>query len=338
MDHGKILSRSWEVTWNNRTFWALGFLAALSSGSGGGGGRGNSFDTTEIEQAFTFDPASGDMPPFIADNPLLSRLAEGDTSAIAAALGLLGVALLAFFLLGIVLWVISHTARVGLIRSFVAHENGEKIAFGSAMRSAFSHILSILGLKIVLYGGVFLLLMLIISFFAALGIVGDSPGIILACFIPLVCVLIIGIIPLSFTDAYAYRGLVLNDMGIIESIRHGWSLFRNNLSDSLILGVLYGVISTVAGFLVLAVVGVFAAFSISPFGEFFRTGEISMVTIVTGGIFALITSIIAAIGLSIFTAWQSNGFTLAYLHMTGATAVPLDEKEPEPFKDEDAFI
>jgi hypothetical protein len=41
MDHLKILSRAWTITWRYRALWLFGFLFALAGGGSGGGGGGN---------------------------------------------------------------------------------------------------------------------------------------------------------------------------------------------------------------------------------------------------------------------------------------------------------
>ena len=95
MDHGKIVSDAWNITWNNRWLWGLGFLAALTGGSGSGGG-GNSFNA----DTFNIDPATGDMPPWLdnlANNP----------EALTALAGVGVTALCLLFIVSIVLYIVS---------------------------------------------------------------------------------------------------------------------------------------------------------------------------------------------------------------------------------------
>jgi hypothetical protein len=50
MDYGQLLSRAWDVVWNNKWLVVLGLVVALSSGGSNGGSRfnysGNNFGKT----------------------------------------------------------------------------------------------------------------------------------------------------------------------------------------------------------------------------------------------------------------------------------------------------
>ena len=42
MDYGQLFRRGWEIVWQNKYLFVLGFLAAL--GAGGNGGSGINYD------------------------------------------------------------------------------------------------------------------------------------------------------------------------------------------------------------------------------------------------------------------------------------------------------
>lgn len=326
MNHGKIVSQSWEITWNNKAFWGLGFLAALTGGSGGGGGGGNFNGST-----FGVDPASGEFTPsFLQEGPL-ARMIEGDEAALLAFAGIFTAVCVALLVLAIGFWIIGNMARVGLIDSVAKLNDGQKVRFGDAFRGGLNHLGRVFFLKLTLFAIVVIPILIVSTIIGVVIAATESPAI-GVLFIPLFCVTIPIFIGLQFADALAYRGIVLKQMGSIEALRNGWALFRANVGDLLILGVIFSLISAVAAFVVGAILAIFAFASINPIINFFETGEITSagaMTLLAGGV---VTSIVGAALMSLITAWQSSGFTLAYLHITGEN-VTFDEKDPSDIND-----
>lgn len=335
MDHGKIISNAWNITWNNKWLWGLGFLAALSSGGSGGGGNFNSGD-------MTFDPETGELPPYLEQ--WLTFLDDPERLMQLAGIAIAVVCLL--FVIGIAIWAfVSNPARGGLIAGVNNIQEGQKSTFGESFRNGWQYVWRLLGLKIVLWGGFIVAIGVLVGIMAAIAGVGasadfneDAVGgvVLLAC--GLLCIVFLFIIPLSFTDAYAFRGIVLREMGIMESIKHGWGLFRANAGDSLILGLIYGVISFAVGIAVAAVLVPFAFLAASPVMDLITTGEISTgvaVGLVFGG---LLFTVLAALLNSVLVTFQSAGFTLAYRELTGLAPKIDIEKSPDDLDDGGDFI
>ncbi len=323
MDHGKIVSDAWNITWNNKWLWGLGFLAALAGGGGGSGGGNFNADS------FNFDPESAELPPFLQDGGIFN-----DPAFLTQLAGIAIAVVCLLFVVGIILWLVANVARAGLITGVSGLEEGHKSSFGEAFRNGRQFIWRIVGMKIALWGT---LLVVLGVFGGAIGAFainagGGNDGAfaaigLLAC--GLICGILLLIIPLVYTDAYAFRGLVLREMGIGESLSHGWKLFRANLGDSLILGLIYGGISMVTGFIILAVLAPFAFLAANPIMDLFTTGTISTSAVIGLAVGGLAFSIIAAILNSVLTAFQSAGFTLAYRQMTGLVTKIDFEKSPE---------
>ncbi len=326
MDHGKIVTNAWNITWNHKWLWGLGFLAALAGGGGGGGGNVNSNN-------FNFDPETGELPPFMQD-------IFTDPAALTRIAGVALVVICLLMIIGLVLWFVGNAARAGLITSVNGLDEGYKSNFSEAFRTGWQYIWRILGLKLVLWGS-FVLIMLVIGggigAFATISANGNDAAIagigILAC--GLACGIVLVIFPLMFTDAYAFRGLVLREMGIMDSIKHGWQLFRANMGDSLILGLIYGVISGAAGVAIVAVLAPFAFLAANPMMDLFTTGSMSASAAFGLAIGGLLFTVFAALLSSVLTTFQSAGFTLAYRQMTGLAAKIDFEKSPEDINDGD---
>ena len=62
MDYGKLFRRGWEIVWQNKYLFILGFLAALGGGGGGNSGSnfnynvpgGNDFPADAVEEMTQF--------------------------------------------------------------------------------------------------------------------------------------------------------------------------------------------------------------------------------------------------------------------------------------------
>ena len=325
MDQGKIVSRAWDITWNHKALWGLGFLAALTTATGGSSNSGN------LGNSFNIDPTSGDaLPPAFQDGPL-ADIAAGDIEALIPLAAGLAVFVSILVIVGIVFWIISQAARVGLIRSVVDIDEGRKLTFGDALRSGWSSVFSVFIMKLLLFLMVFVPIAVVVGVVLALGLgAGAEAAFILIC--PLMCILLPLVFSVQFIDAYGFRGIVLQGMSPTEAIGHGWKLFRANLADSLVLGVIFGIIAFVFNIVVSFAVGLLAFFGSNPIVEYLESGAISTATMISGAVIAIVMSVVLALLNSVIAAWQSVGFTLAYREMTGlavSAEFPTKEKGPE---------
>lgn len=349
MDHGKIVSRAWEITWNNRVLWGLGFFAAL--GSGASSSRLPNFNRFNFINQLDFDNKdlfSTDFAEKLQESAadsevILDALPKGASDALLEAIPsiaeilpsiMVGAAVLICILsvLGIALWFVAQAARAGMITSVVGLQDGQKIGFGEAFRGGWKYVGRILGLKFLIYIG----MLILISVIVAIGIAGFASEFtsIVSLLCPLAILFYFASILLSFVDAFAYRGIVLKDLAVIASMQHGWELVRNNLLNLSILGVIYGAVGMVMGMLIGLVVGmiigVLIIAPIVPITAFMEGGEFPVTfMIVMIGVGGFVMTIIGALLNSILIAWRSTGFTLAYQELTGMIAVPLKEKSPE---------
>ncbi len=65
---------------------------------------------------------------------------------------------------------------------------------------------------------------------ALAGLLGTA-GFVFLC---LLCLLIPLTLVLNLIYAFAYRGIVLRDMAVMDSIRHGWRVVRENVLEALV--------------------------------------------------------------------------------------------------------
>lgn len=310
MDYGKILSRAWNIVWENKWLFALGFLAALGSGGSGGGGNFSTSAPDNFGSQFpdNFSDMMSQMTPFLI------------------------VFACFFILLGIALWLLRLVGEAGMIASVDRLEGGEKLNLRDGFRAGTSYLKNMVGLSLVLYGP-FLLIGLT---FAVIGIsfaitnlgAGDNfPvenfGLAALCFVPLACLLVIAALVVAFVYPMAQRGIILEGFGVMDGIRHGWQVLRQNLVEIVLLAIIFAVISIIVGIATLVVALPLALIFIVPaaIAAFQGSAAFTIGTIILGVIGVIIFILLAAAIGSIVRAFQSTAFTLAYHYWTGKAKV-----------------
>ncbi len=319
MDYMGTIRRGWDIAWNNRWLWLLGFLAALGSGA---------MSTSNFNvNSNDLGGASGGISPQLG-----AALAGGVLLLVCV-----------FFILGILLWLVSLAARGGLITAVSDLDKGQRSSFGQAFRQGWRKVLPLAGMTILLFAVLIILIIILAVVFAgtiagaiAAGSSGDNQGIAaivgslgIAVLCLLCLMLPLGIV-LSLIYPFAYRGMMLRGLGVMDAIRHGWRVLRDNLGEVLLLGLIFFVINLVIGLIIGAIV---AAVGIGGglFSLMLTNGEITTGQMVAAGLGLLAVTLIAAAINAVITAWRSATFTLAYEQWTGkAAGVLKDTAAPLP--------
>lgn len=319
MDYVGTIRRGWELTWKNKWLWLLGFLAALGSGS--------SFGSNS-----NFQTGSGDLG------------ANGSSISPEMLTALAGGALLlccVFVVIGILLWLVSLASKGGLITAVSELDRGEASSFGRAFRQGWRKLLPLIGMTLLLFAiPIILTIVLVVGFagtFAAAiaagtsmesdalaGILGTA-GVVFLC---LLCLLIPLSLVFSLIYAFAYRGIMLRGMSVMDSIRHGWRVVRENLGEILLLGLLFFIVNLVISFVAAAIIGLLGV-STGLFSLMMTGSELTTTQIVGAGVGILVTILIFAVISAIVTAWRSATFTLAYEQWTGKDVLK-DSAAPLP--------
>jgi hypothetical protein len=308
MDYLDTIKRGFAITWNNKFMWVLGFLAALGSGTAFSNSnyRMNAADSAAFQNWLTPE-----------------RLA-------ALSAGLLAFGCIAF-IVGIILWLVSLSAYGGLIVGASQLEMGTaKPTFRSAFGMGWRKVWRLAGMSIVLYA-----IPIIIGIILVVGLVGaaggaallaagmEDPGgamaglgglaLLLVC---LLCLLVPFVIVLSLIYPFAFRGIVLRDLGIMDGIRHGWKTLREHLGEIILLVLAFFLIGIIVIIVVAAILVPVALVIGVPFAMLMDSDA----TVLQGILAVLgivISLVVFALVSAITTSWQSSTFTLAYLEWTG---------------------
>ena len=317
MNYGDTLRRSWQLTWNNKWLWLLGFLAAL--------GGGSSISSNSNYQMDPNTTTPGGISP---------ELAAGLTGAVLL-LCCIGV------IIGILLWLVSLASKGGLITSVVELDRGQPSSFGRAFRQGWRKLLPLVLMTLLLFSVLIILAIIVAAGFAGSLIAtataaasGESNVLtnifgtlgLVACL--LLCVLFVLAIVLNLIYPFAYRGIMLRDMPVMDSIRHGWRVLRDNLVETLLLGLIFFVINLIIGAISLGIIGLLGISS-GMISTLMAGGELTTTQVVGGIVGVLATGLIFAIISAIFTAWRSATFTLAYEQWTGKDVLK-DSAAPLP--------
>ena len=218
MNHTKVLKRAWHIVWSYRALWVFGFILALTAG-----GRGSSSGRV----ANNWGQYSTDrIPPEVV------------STLIAIGIGLACL----IVLLIIVAAIARYVAATALIRMVDDHEEtGQKrsVRQGFRMgwsRSAFRLFLIdlLIGLPVAV---VFILLFLLAAAplllwateSKAAGALGTATTVGLGLLVVLAAIVVAAI--LSVLKPFFRRVCVLQQMGVVESIRQGYAMVRQNLKD-----------------------------------------------------------------------------------------------------------
>lgn len=313
MDYGEIITRAWNITWNNKFLWVLGFFAALTSV----GSNSNSFQNSFKESDF-------------AQNPEML-----------ATMGVMITALMCVLLIiGIIMWLLSIVARGGLIDGVNRIDDGETITLGEAFSAGTSAIWRLIGVYFLAYLPMIIagIVIAVLAFMAIGGAIGSamametiaqnpeeiaatiagSMGLLVICMCVLICALIPVSIVLTFIAEFAARATVIQKMRITESLSQGWHLFKANLGPVLLLWLLMFVISLVVSFALGIVMLPLSLVVFAPMiTSLFRDGTMGGMSIAwtIGG--SLCLGVFGAALMSVVQTWTSAVWTLAYKEFTG---------------------
>ena len=218
MDHVEVLKRAWHTVWRYRALWVFGFILSLATG-----GRGSSSGRVTNN----WDQYSTDrIPPEVV------------STLIAIGIGLVCL----IVLLVIVAAIARYVAETALIRMVDDHEEtGQKRSVRQGFRMGWSRAAWRLFLIDLLIGlpvaAAFILLFLLAAAplllwateSRAAGALGTATTVGLGLLVVLAAIVVAAI--LSVLKPFFRRVCVLQQMGVVESIRQGYAMVRQNLKD-----------------------------------------------------------------------------------------------------------
>lgn len=248
MDHLRILKQAWETTWRYRALWVFGIILALTT-SRGGGDFGSQYTINDEDLSrWSGQSSLPSIPPEI----------------VSLLIGI-GVALACLVLaLALVSAVARYVTETTLIRMVDDHqETGERRSVRQGLRMGWSRaawrlflIDLLVGLPVALaFILLFLLaltpLLLWTTDSTAAKAIGTVAAIGLAFLFVLLAILV-GVL-LTLLSKFFRRACVLENLGVIESIRRGVGVVREHLKDVAIMWLIMAGVSLGMGVAMLVV-------------------------------------------------------------------------------------
>ncbi len=234
MELGEVLSKAWKIIWKNKVMWIFGILASCSQNSGGGGGGGSNssmnYNLPGNQNGITNGNgpfSNGQFPEleeFFKNFEKLTDTANGAMPDIGIIIGLL--CLVLFF--SLILVMVGTMGRIGLIRGTVLAEAGhEPLRFGQVWGEStpFFGRAFLLNLLYGLAATVAVILLIIPLLLLTVGTFGIG----LVCLLPLICLLVPVGMALNVLIEQANIALVVEDLGLLDAVKRGWSVCRENL-------------------------------------------------------------------------------------------------------------
>jgi hypothetical protein len=307
---GNILKRSWQILWNYKILWVFGFLLALTTGGRGGGnsggGSGSSNRNTDGFDGFNgmHGRLPGDAPQWMQDiaqwftNTVEPMFVHPDQYiSTFVIIGL--VILLIMVLFGVLASLVRYPAETAVIRMVDDYETtGTKVGFKAGWKMGWNRRAFRLWLiDLILCAPVFLLVLLLLGAGVVImassvdggpsanvvGVVGGIGLVFLVILLLIVAAVFLGVLRNFFA-----RAAVLEGVGVGESFRQGWAMFKRNWKS--------------AGLVWLVMVGIGIAFGIASLIAFFLLIPVFLLLILPAGLVAAIPGAIAYVISMLFTA------------------------------------
>jgi len=263
MDIGALLSRTWDIVWNNKWLIVLGIVVALGGNvpsNFGSGGSGYQFNDGEQGYNYNYNPDFEYVP---GETPFPEEEFGEALRAVLPFAGLAGAILIPLILIGVVIgvlvWFVQQIATGGLIDGVNKLDTGEATTLGDSVRAGWNRKWRLAGVGLVpAIPGLVVAVTALVLGATFLGVSGFgrgqfpsdifSPGL----GITLVAVLcVVGLISLALNILYTFasRALMTEDLGVFESYGRGWEVLRGHIGPALLIFIVQVLISIVIGIL-----------------------------------------------------------------------------------------
>jgi len=369
MDPVKILKRAWHILWSYRALWVFGLILALTAAgsSGGNGNNGARFSGDSSNQSYeaplpenwreeiskAFAEAGKEFSRILEDGLPALGISKGELTAL---LWVGAVFVLVMLVVGLVMTIARYVSETAVIRMVDEYEATDtKMTVRQGFRIGWSRTSWRLFLiNLIVNIPVFLLLVVmgVAGFviytmvagqsgdFAVAGIVGAIGVVFLAIFVVVILSIFLGLLRHFF-----WRVCALENVGVGESLRRGFTLVRENWKNvglmwlvMIGLGIAWMLVSIIAIILTIPIVAITAIIGalVAAIPGLLLVGLFSTflngyLPWIVGGLFVLpLFFTLAFSPWVLLTAWQqvyaSTVWTLTYREIK---ALPAETPEME---------
>lgn len=360
---GKILKRAVQIVWNYKVLWIFGFLIALTGGAGNSGGGGSSNFSTSGRNNFNGMENFGQFGQY--NSPQMQKIGDWfqanvaplfatEAKAITTTFIIVGIIFGFALIFGLLSALVRYPAETAVMRMVDAHEQtGAKVKFSEGWRMGWNKRAWKIFLIDLLIGtpafGIVLLLVggLGLYFFAnrqnpeaalTLGV-----GIWIVVVVLLLLTLALMMIVVSVLRQFVIRKAALEEMGVRDSFRNGWKMFKQNWKHAFLMWLILIAVSIGVGIAMvlaaLVLIPVYALLAIPGLVVAAVPGAIGygITSLFAGQVLTWIIAALVAIPFffiivfsplvllsGAYAVFQSNVWTLLYRQKTAALQPPMD--------------
>lgn len=298
-----LFKRAAQIVWQNRFLLWFGVLIAL--------GSPGSFNFSGSENNFV--EKSGEARNFLESHWQF----------------ILAIAI-AFFVVGIILFLISLIGKAGLIKSVNAIIQNQKTSFGKGWREGKQYLKKLFGLSLLVALVFFVLILVLIIPVIYLVITQSYIGAILVGLLAIAILVPLAFI-ISITKILAEFYIVLSDLRIWSAIEAGYNLLLKNILNNIVFSLLLAVVGIIAGFCFLTIIGI-SLLVLVPSGILFHAlGSFAFAAFLAVAIPLFLVLLLFVS--SIFLTYKTTAWTLFFQEIAGAKTEEETEKaadkEPE---------
>jgi hypothetical protein len=330
---GEVLSKAWKIVWKFKVLWIFGILAGCAGGnssrfnynSSGSGGSGNSGQIPDFLRPFQ------NMRPGLIFQEFWRQYA----TITAAVIVLLCILWIIFYFLGVM-------GRTGLIKGASKADAGaNSLTFGELWTESTPYFWRMFGLNLLVGLPFFILIVIMIVVLGFAGYLafsngGSGAGLgamfigITSIFVAVICVIAVLSIIVGMIVEQAQNALVLEDLGVLESLSRGWNVFKSAVLTIVVMAIILGVIGWVAS-LIIAIpfiaIAVPAAIGIIATGS--RNFNTYFIPLLIAFGCCVIYLPVAWLLTGILQAYNQSVWTLTYRRLTNpAPSAPLAPAAP----------
>jgi hypothetical protein len=310
MDFGYVLRRAWQIIWKFKVLWLFGILASCGQATGSNGSN----------SSYQFSGGDSNFP-----NQFERFFNQLDPAVITILIIVGVIIMLALVVLAILLGTVG---RVGLIRGTVKAEQGaEHLTFGELWRDGLSYFWRVFGLNLLI--GLIIFVVVLAIFIPGVILSVITAGIFALCLIPLVCLIVPVGWAVTVVVEQANIALVVENLGIMDAIKRGWQVVRENIGSMIVMSLILGLgVGLIGG----AIIGLPILLVIAPMIAGYATGTANAIQtgwIVTG-VFFLIYLPFLLLFSGILRSYTSSAWTLTYIRLTNKPSTPLIETSGVP--------
>jgi len=325
---GEVLSKAWKIIWKFKVLWIFGILAGCGGGNssrlnyngGGGSSSGNQTGTGQLPEFFRrFE----NMQP----ERMFSEFLTQYTAIIVGTIMLLCILWIVFLFLGVM-------GKTGLIKGASKADGGaQSLGFGELWTESLPYFWRMLGLNVLVGLPFFILIVIVV---AGLGFAGYSTfkdgmpgGGLMAVFVGMmgvffgvICVVSIASIIIGMIVEQSQNALVLEDIGILESLGRGWAIFKSAVLTIIVIAIILGVLGSVAGLIMalpIIAVAIPGAIGVAAAGK----DNFIIPLVIAGSCFVAYLPVLLVLS-GILQAYNQSVWTLVFRRLAAPATVVAD--------------